>query len=635
MTAHPLLHRAMTRIASTATVLGLSLVSPTTMEAQDRLLEMSPESTMAVIGCNDFGDFVADFEPTTLDEFMASEKVQEVLGHLLDQMTEEFDSEFGVGFDFEELGWPSGLVGAALYAPTGEDELSETDNGFVFFAEFDESADSFAELFDLLIENAHEEDEVPEVEEIDYEGRVIFRLFEPEIDREARLDEIREWWDGEITEEDIRMFEESGMLDSDPMSIFLVNDEGMLIVANSVAAVKEALDRRDGIDLPSAATNERLTRALEVARGIDRRGTNDFYLAAGLSDEAMEFMRGLMTGAGAGPTDFDETMAVFDTLGIADVEGFGMVFRPGDGAVSIMETLFALTIDGEPDGVFNLVGAPTPFEPPSWIGAQVSAAYQFEVDFEAIVPLIRDVLKTMPEEVGPQASQMFETQAAETMTLVFETLGPSIYAATGSIDPETGEARSETVVGIECSDVFVVENVINQFAAMTGWTARDFTGFRLFDNEFVPVSIGLGKGFVFIGGTGGVEQALRADPDTPGLADEAAFDEAAALLPGEAVMYGFQPARQMVESIVYELKSSLDPELQKNEMREMFDQFEIDYTEEELDDMVATPEWYDEDMIPSVDELLRYIGGSITEMHFTRDGLVGVGRTLAPSARER
>ena len=135
--------------------------------------------------------------------------------------------------------------------------------------------------------------------------------------------------------------------------------------------------------------------------------------------------------------------------------------------------------------------------------------------------VIREVAGTLGDEMRAEVDaglQVFETQFGPAV----RALGPNVFTMSTIQRPFSASSESQ-VFAIACRDDMAVNNAVGSFAQEIGAEARDFQGFQMYDGGFVPISIGIGGGYLFLGQTEAVENALRVASQPAGskIGDEA------------------------------------------------------------------------------------------------------------------
>jgi len=335
--------------------------------------------------------------------------------------------------------------------------------------------------------------------------------------------------------------------------------------------------------------------------------------------------------------------AQFKALGLLDMAGVG--FRMNfDVPDAMMETELGILLPDGPQGLFNLpTTAPNGFNLPNWVDFDADSFAQFSVDFDQVLPMIRSMLGSVGAAAGPDAEQMrtmFETQAAPILQMLLEVMGPNVYYATwpdrifnlgeeeaaAEADPWefTPSIPSNFVYAIESTDPTIVENTIVQLtAAFPLFEPRDFLGFRIYDmgDDLIPLdadlSLGFGKQLVIVGGTPAVERVLRATETTPSIRELEGMDLAIAQFPDRGWTYSVSPASQFLQTMRDVLTGDFEAGMNPAEIATMG-----------AADML--PFWFDDDELPTVEEMREYMGHIISWGERSDRGLKMIFRILPP-----
>ena len=174
-----------------------------------------------------------------------------------------------------------------------------------------------------------------------------------------------------------------------------------------------------------------------------------------------------------------------------------------------------------------------------------------------------------------------------------------------------------------------------------GMASRDFEGSQIWDIDLggmVPMpagegglSIGLGKGYMFIGQTPAIEAALRtaANPDAARLANEQRFKDAVGEMSAQGLSYGWSDTRELVEYLEWMGRNS--EEIYRAQLEQVFgDDPEFqEFIEEDIREYRENmPEFLKN--IPDLGVVYENLGDLVSEAMNTEDGIIIKSRILKP-----
>lgn len=546
---------------------------------------------------------------------------------------------------FETIGEPTGAIGGAwrlAKAPKAEDAAEDAEPGMIshmlLVADFGDNAEKAEAEIVAYLEDAAKKDRLTiapisvagidghEIElkiELDEEDQA-----DPDVD--GGMDEM----DGMEDFDDLGGPEFSDLLGGGtegPIKLFLARSGGAIVLASQKDGLEHALDRLAGANRPHLADNA----DFEAALAQHPRGGHVFA-AVLLNDSVRELIRGAGGGMGAMlPLPVDEMGFGFDkilgTLGLAPVKALSIAARLDAevGGQPAMEQTFGVLLP-EKKGLFALLdGEGVAFEPPAWIGADVAGVGRFNLRFERIVPLLEDIVKSLPPDLQDFASggvQFVKTSFGPAL----EAMGPELYMVDTVTRPLSAKSEA-SVVGVKVRDELTVANAISGLAAQAGMEPRDFQGAQIYDAPDGSLSVGLGFGWLFSGDGPGVENAMRraANPGEAGqsLASSERFRRAvaAANTTGPGLVQSWTDDNQTIEYGIWQAQNPTAMMRAEWEALGM-EPAEIDEimqgVEEEL------PMWVKD--MPSADLFRKYADCSAFSMRSTPDGFRATYVTLPP-----
>jgi len=593
--------------------------------------DIAPRNSLFVVAGDNFDEAFESLKGTSLWELWETTEIQEFVELPIKTMLEDINEEFDLDLERDEFPFPTGIFGMAIFPVKAdsddEEEYSQIgDMNYLFAFDFGDKAPTvIMTLMDTLIERMAEDDVEIEIDE--FEGRLINSIIAPEPDKEAMIEELKEMMGDDWDDMYLGYYENSGYFDSKMPDFHFVLDDTTLLVCTDLTTIEDVLLGIDGEPRETIEANETFQQALAQVGG---RG--DVY-AVGLLPEPDVLEE--IDPTGMVSMMLYESEEILEALGINNIKAVGMNFSFDEGS-AMVDVEMGLYMPKGSIGLFDLfTESRSGFNAPDWLDPEAQSLTQINFNFKGVVPLIRDIIDSLPEDEREDASGVFETTAAGIMTPLFEVLGPQIHIMTWPSDNTSFPPVPEILASIDCQDAQVVSNTIVTWAAPLGIVPRDFLGYRIFSDEggYVPIAIGVGKERVFIGTTDLIEQVLRADADTLSLAHEPHFKNAADNLPNNALFYNFISVRPTVESWIELLHAPFDDELKAariEEMRQWYEEMDMaDSFDDEMYD-VEEPDWYDPDLIPDKDLILRYIGDFLGHVHKMDDGFIYNTQLLEP-----
>lgn len=602
-------------------------------------LELAPKNSLLLVGCDNFSSLLNSIKATTLGDLWETDEMQAFLAKPIKDMLDIFNEEFDKDFELKDMPLPTGIAGFSVFIPElakinlEEQSLSPADFQYFAAVDFGDNFETFLDLLETAIDrmNDDEETDVTIIED-EFEGRTIYSFIPPEVDREKKIEELKEQWGDDWDDDYINWFEEDGYFDSEP-PLHVAIDNTMIIISTVREKLDDAILSLDDEPYESIADNEIAQTAINRAGGRD--GLYGVILLS-VSD-SLQILED-------SPMGWYLTMFIpgdhqlLSALGILDIQAIGLssTFGLND---TIVETQACFYTPLQQTGLFNLIAeSPSGFKAANWVDPDILSYSQFYLNFKEIVPLIRSVINTIPESdrepesVRENISVTFETQVAEVMTMITETLGPQIHLLVWDNSSDSGISQSEAnsqLFAIACSDELMLQNTITTYTQLfpIPIEARDFLGYRMYDIDtgIIPIAIGIGKKHLFFGTTTAIEQVLRTDAESVSLTSEDNFISATDAVPGNASFYNYTSIKKYIKLFIESLHAPFDEEAKARRIKAMRDQYEEWGILDSFDESLFTgyePDWYNPETIPQPALLEKYLGDLISYITKTDDGLV-------------
>ncbi len=583
-----------------ASVVFLSLVASAPGQNAVPMSRLAPADSFMVAEVPSVTTLREVAEGSALGDLWRDERVRAFVEHLAKDNLEQMAAQLAkIDAKPEDLSPPAGRVGAALFMPKeapGGGEAFPTPH-FLIVADFGENAADWRDLIERELARAKGEAEI-EFHEEDRDG--------------VTITVVRDIQEPAGDEADPGMAEEPEA----PQEFFLAWAGNNLAFTTHRPAMEGALDGLSGREIDSVHDDDTFNRSL-------RQHAPDplayaVVLVAPLAERFRESFQDDMLLPG-------DPAPLFEALGLDQVRSLSFALRSVGGPESLAELSGAALVP-EKNGLVELFTRPLgALEPSRFVGADTSTFTAFSFRFEGLLEVIRDAINALPEEQRAPMQAGFENGAA-TFAPALAQLGPKVEYFTSYERPLSPESQHQ-VFAIQVRDPLPVSNTLATVLGPMGMKARDFEGNAIYSSDFLPFSVGLGFGALFIGPTPGVEDSMRAagNPDAARLATEARFRKAGSRVSPEAVMSSFSDLRQEIQWAYYMFQhmeeiraASLDgfdiPAEQKEEMlRSMREEDPV-------------PEWVQH--LPPIEVFTSRLGFSIYDLRPTPEGFVGHSRLL-------
>ncbi len=588
---------------------------PGAAAAPPAIERLAPSRSLFVAGSDNAGQTMDRLKATSMWQLWGSKAIQDLLADVREEWNEgKEDLLQELGLEEDSLVTPRGPVGIAVFPGAAADQSVSL--GFLAMADFAGDADKFGSLADAMIGKMQEED--VEVKEEEVLGRTVYTFDLAELELEDAIDAAQE----ELPDE----FQEPL---PDPMD--LVNE------------VKQVHYVRDGTLFLLCSDSDALRDALEVLGGEDRASVRDRedYRAArrqiGEADAwAVLLARDLPQLLGGGDPSALMTYSMIQSI-LGDIKAMGFGMRAGGPAAEVEKTLTLYMPNGT-GGLTALTDTELPRRDlPPFVGPDAVGYTAGSFEFTGIMDFLRGLGRTNPMMAPPINELLFEHGA--TIQQVCAVLGPEVHSVVTLSRPIRLDSM-KALYAIQSRDPAQVEGVLAQHAPEIGLEPRDFLGHRIYTLPMNPLmrgmggmggggqtfSIGFGGGFVMLGDTSLVEDALRVAGKSgmPTLASDPEYRRALqALRAPRAVAWGvvdlvdyveyFKDFNTMVEQDMIAQMKQWDPEFAQEMQAEL--------------DAEPAPPWADFD----VNLLREHLGPMSWEIRAAQDGFVAKYYLLAPT----
>ena len=582
--------------------------------AQVTIERLAPQNSIVVTGIDDFQKSLKALKSTPLWALWESDEISEMLHDPLADLHDEFGEVLDeLGLDEDDLSWPQGPVGLAIYPGSPDDP--ESGPGYLAMADWGVKSMRMNRVLEALLDKAREEHDL-DIPEQDILGRTVYSINLAELAGDG--------FDPDPADE---LFEVMGlppMLDPEKLmdwfSVAHIVRDGRRFMMSSDLNVL-----RDALEIVDEDGRSGLTDRADFQGAVGQLGETDGYTVLLLRD-----LTGLMPGD---PTVMMAQMFFKQIVG--DIQAIGFGVRIGDGDVMIEEIVTVYMPDGK-TGLTTLMSHETPQgRAPAFVGPDCMAYTRFNFRFDGVMDFMRG-LGAMNPMIGAQLNPLID-QYGPMIEKVCAALGPEVHSTVRVTRPMTLDSL-KTLYAIESPRPGDVEAVLAEYAAGMGLQARDFLGHRIYSMDFnltamgMPggiggegFSVGFGGGYVMIGTTSAVEDGLRASAqaDMPGLVDDPGYRRAVrALSAPRSVSWGVM---SIVDYMDY--FKNLGTMVREQDIEQM-KKWDPEYARQMEQELAAEPvmPWDNFD----VRMLDRYVGPISWEIRSRDDGFVVRYMVLAP-----
>lgn len=655
MTFHP-----MRPLAAVATLAGATAVSGAQLPP---ISALTPQRALFVVEIDDFQALRDGAEESGVLEVLTSEKTRRfVQSYIASQSGEEdfepleFDDVLDrLGLDRDDLAWPTGRVGLSGYLPWQPDDLAELfaqgeepSNPVVLFsADFGEHAAQMRDTLERIVDYGLGRDmlEIDSEQQIDGNEVVVLlslerrrrdeamEAFDEEYSRRAEAAARNEQWDGlwEWYGENVPEFTDP----EDPVSsaiadLFASVDTVAYAWIGDALILGTAFDPlADAVEAGEAGVRDAAAGAgwyLNAFADLDRQPHARAALNANLF--VRTFVEGFVWGMQSVSADFDDefdsteasqsTRNVLRSLGLDALDGMGLTLRlaPRD-AVAEMGLHLHLT---EKRGLFDLFAEPQPLQPPSFLTGEAIGISRILIDFPRLTDVAQSVVAAMPAEQRQMAQAQLQ-QARVIADPILRELGPEFFMWEYPADPQDGPrmgpmgmpidfGAKDVMLAISLRDARPLSDTLTGFGQHLQLAPRDFAGGQLFESQFIPMTLGVGNGWLLLGRTQRVEDAMRLAADQGARAQLDELDRALEGVDTRAAFVSWGSTRREIDA--------------------MYDRFEA------LPAEAPEHEWWRPTREPWMDELperqwlLQRLGDVVSVLRSTDSGITGFYRMLEP-----
>lgn len=465
---------------------------------------IAPVKSFAFGSVDDVRGTVERFKKTPLYELWTSETVQSAVAEEMKKFNEDVTKRLEeLGLPEDTLSWPVN-IGAAVSLENNE-ELDEQMPVFTALADWGDGADKMAAFFEANINELAKKS--PErVTTSDIRGRKVTVIDMP----------------------DAAPSEPDPFSPPDPMEglgsvekFYYVREGTRFLLTSSEKTMEDALT---AIDVPPTAlvTDEEDARA-----ALAQLGGGDGIVILRTAP-----LQPLVEQGGGGMMAL---AAPIMTQLFGDIQAYGFSTTV-DGTVGMLDSAITISSPSGRKGLLSLFVEAPPGPAPSIVPSDAIGYGRLNVAFKELMKVVESTVAALPEMYAQQVEPTLRDHGA-TLTKAFAALGPEVHTFTSVTQPITPESRSSTTA-ITCTDELAVLPLVQLVAPAMGMESRDFLGQTIFSGSpMMPVAVGIGGGYLVIGTTSNVEQALRATGQGAASAERPVAETTAmALLPSKPVV---------------------------------------------------------------------------------------------------
>jgi len=298
--------------------------------------------------------------------------------------------------------------------------------------------------------------------------------------------------------------------------MYIALHSGYLVVGSDPEGVASAIDVINGNEEKDSLSNSDLWTEL-TSRVKDKGDVSGAILLTNLADTIMQMddsgmsmMILPMVKSFVGDVDGIMETVTFDSTGNIALDASYTIYM-GDGRNGLLGLISDKTAD---------------VEIPSYVTHDTLSYSQIQIDTDKVVPFLMETISSNPMlamQIGPQSDQI-----EQVLQQAFSPLGSQVHMLTTGYLPINNDSLGY-LVAIECIDEPAFNDFLVTVMPGIGADPTDFLGYQIYtldlgDGMMMPMELSfsftVAGGYVFLGSTRPVEQALRsiANPEKSYLA---------------------------------------------------------------------------------------------------------------------
>lgn len=496
-----------------ATVASIALAGDTLT-----IRELAPDNAVLVVGADDVRGTIERLGPTALGKIWNDPALAAEVKKFRDGFEQGLaDAAKQAGIERDAIVWPSSAGLAVLVGL--DEELGLPAIEFVFFSDWSADGEKGIKFCDAMIENLQKQakDAGEEMKSDEVRGRRVLVSADASA---ADGDGAGDGMDGGDEEDEFDAMG-MGMPDLMPKELCIASDKGRLFAASGKATMDMLLGRVDGDHAKSIGESATFKGASDLAGG-----TQDLY-AVLLTDSAQPLL-------GVVPTFMLVEPLIKRFFGNIEAWSFGFHARDG-----VLEASAGIYVPDGKVGLLSLVDAPAEPKPaPAIVPSDAMSYGRMNVRFDKLLSMIDDAIAGLPPEQGDMIKPQLDIYRPA-MSAAFAAIGPEVHI--WSNEPDAADPMTSTMVTAiamknDKDSAAAVSDFINLLPL--GLQSRDFNGMTIMSDEFAPIAVGIGGGYLVFGEVKSVEQALRSvdAKGEAGLAGDKQYAAAFAAMSKEPVV---------------------------------------------------------------------------------------------------
>ncbi len=366
----------------------------------------------------------------------------------------------------------------------------------------------------------------------------------------------------EISDVEVNVYKLTGGNDNPFKTLAYFTDEGYLVIATEVAAIKSVLERWDGDSDDTLASSETFAYIQKKCQTGDEEPLMKWFInPIGIVQTTVGMLQGQNPQAGL-------VLGMLPILGLDHLKGVGGASEMHVADFESTNRLF-IYVEQPATGVLGVFNFPaTELKPPTWVAADVSSYSAMNWSVEEAYAAIEAVVDSFQ---GPGALDRVLDGFAEEedgpmihpkKDLIEQFGGPMhiVTATPSAAGDEPAVPKMALQIGVK--DVEKMKKTLAKAAKTDGFPGktREFEGQTIYempaDNDQTLSLAIAGGGVVFSNDTAAVESIIRGKTAKP-LAESAAYKSLAKHYPKQTSIIGFSNAEGQMKA-AYEMLRKQD-----------------------------------------------------------------------------
>jgi len=465
-------------------LLVTSLITTSLLFVDIRIEQVLPKNTIAVMSVTDVSKLAENLKAIGACDAVC-DLVQSAMSTDEDCPITQACTEIKNSFEQDGVVLPNGHAGMGLY-PVVDFEIGAVGLGALCIVEV--GKDSFGEIVQSTIDQYAEMMEV-DIEIVDISGRDVWM--------------VQNDFTGIASQVPIPI-ELSSLT-----HVYFAYTDGYLLFGTEPEAFASVFSALDGEPIEeSLATNDDYLKLME------RCGEEgDVQAAVLLTNLADTFLQMDTSGMGM-------MMLPIAKTAFGDIDGLAETVTFSSSKDTILEAKFTMLMRDGRDGLMSLLAADSPkSEIPSFVGEDTISYSQTYINYDKVVSLVNEIIASnlmLSRQLSPQMVE----QLGSGISMFTDNLGKQTHIVTTGSIPYSADTYG-TLMAIECLNEEQFSNALGMMLPSLGATPVDFLGNQIFtldlgSSMMMPIpldmsfSIAVGGGYLLVGNSNSVENALRA-----------------------------------------------------------------------------------------------------------------------------